>query len=124
MAKFRRGRAGSGVAGDDENIGSQVGDELRGLHGQPTNLLLALGPVGDIVCVGEVEEVRARNSPNRILQDGEPTDAGIEDGYSHESLSKGMGKTTPFPRKGQLGGGRFQVGRGETLPRRKVKRSG
>ena len=71
---------GGGVAGDHDQLRAAV-EQVGGVAlDAGAQLLVGLGSVGKARVVAEVEVVLLRQRDEALVQDGEPADAGVEDG--------------------------------------------
>ncbi len=88
------GRAGRGVAGDDDGDGAPPRQKADRFVGVAHDLFPGLFPVRDVVGVGVIEEPRLRQRQKGLVQDRDSADAGIENPDFH---GVGQGFPTVWP---------------------------
>jgi len=71
----------SGVAGDNEKLGSLFVEELRTRNSIASDGLARFGAVGQTRGIAEVDVLRAGNERKQRTQDGKAAEAGVEDSY-------------------------------------------
>ena len=75
------GQGGGGVAGDDEEVGSLIVEELCAGDGVAGDGFAGLRAVGEAGGVAEVDVVGRGDEGEQGAEDGEAAEAGVEDAY-------------------------------------------
>ncbi len=77
----REGEGGGGVAGYDEEVGALVGEEAGAGEGVAGDGLAGFGAVGEAGGVAEIDVVGSGDEGEEGAEDGEASEAGVEDSY-------------------------------------------
>ncbi len=91
VAERRQRRRGRRVAGDDEQLGAPVEQDAGELAGELGELRRGAVAVGEARGVAEVEEVLVGKRHEALVQNGEPADAGVENGDGQGAIGAATG---------------------------------
>ncbi len=76
-----KGEGGGGVAGDDEEVGTLIVEELCAGDGVAGDGFVRLGAVGEAGGVAEIDVASVGDEWKQGAEDGEAAEAGVEDAY-------------------------------------------
>ena len=88
LLQLRQRRRGRGVARDEDELHVLLLEVGADLAREAADLLERPRPVRQARVVAEVDEVLVRHRHEALVEDGQPSHAGVEDAYGPRSMAR------------------------------------